>query len=191
MSLRHPLAPEADSGVPVSTASIRSPNKVGGSPRDSNVPALADSTKSPNMCLSPGLSPFASHTETPGIVNNPVAWSQGFQQGLDTAARQIQQGTQPRLMTSLGQGAESAARPFVLEAKFEPLSRGLERDVLGGDSADVMVPVILSLGDRSKKCVTTEIQVQDIINGAACTLEGMESCPSANCLAHHTVNFAK
>lgn len=174
MSLRHPQA-EADNGMPVSTVSIRSPNKMVGSPRDTNVPAPADSTKSPNMCLSPGLSPFASRTETSGIASNSVGWSQGFQQGLDAAARQIQQGTQPRFMMSAGQGVESAARPFVSEAKLEPLSRGLERVELGGDS-DNMVPVIVSLGDKKKRCVTTEVQLQDITNGVACTLEGRRNC---------------
>ena len=168
---RHPLTPEVDSGMTVSTPFPVSPNKIVESPRNTNVPAPADSTKSPNMCLSPGLSPFASRAETPGVVNNSPGWSQGFQQGLDAAARQIHQGSHPRLMRLPGQGAESAARPFVLEAKLESLSRGLERDELGDDS-DVIVPVILSLGDKSS--VTKEVQLKDIINGTTCTLEGKD-----------------
>ena len=170
---RHPLTPEVDSGMTVSTPFPVSPNKIVESPSNTNVPAPADSTKSPNMCLSPGLSPFASRAETPGVVNNSPGWSQGFQQGLDAAARQIHQGSQPRLMRLPGQGAESAARPFVLEAKLEPLSRGLERDELGDDS-DVIVPVIISLGDKSKSSVTKEVQLKDIINGTTCTLEGKD-----------------
>ena len=174
MSLRHPLAPEADSGMPVSTASLRSPNKSVGSPRVTNIPALADSTKSPSLCLSPGLSPLALRTDNPGVVNNNnyVCWNQGFHQGLDTETRQIHQGMQPRLMTSSA-GAESATRPFVLEGKMDALPRGLESDEMGGVGSDVMVPVILFLVDKSKKSVTTEIPLQDIVNGATCTLKGI------------------
>ena len=170
MSLRHPLAPEADSGMTVPAGIVISPNKIGGSPRDNNVPALADSTKSPNTCLSPSLNPFASRVET-SDVNSTAYWNQGFQQGLEVATRQLQQGSQPRPVMSSVQVAETAARPVVLETKSDSLSRGLDRDDLVGDS-DRVVPVIISLGDKSKKSVTAEIQIQDIANGAMCTLEG-------------------
>ena len=170
MSLRHPLAPEADSGMTVPAGIVISPNKIGGSPRDTNVPALADSTKSPNTCLSPSLNPFASRVET-SDVNSTAYWNQGFQQGLEVATRQLQQGSQPRPVMSSVQVAETAARPVVLETKSDSLSRGLDRDDLVGDS-DRVVPVIISLGDKSKKSVTAEIQIQDIANGAMCTLEG-------------------
>lgn len=56
---------------------------------------------------------------------------------------------------------------------MEALPRGLGRDEMGGVGYDVAVPVILSLGDKSKKSVTTEIPLQDIVNGAACTLKGI------------------
>lgn len=56
---------------------------------------------------------------------------------------------------------------------MEALPRGLGRDEMGGVGYDVGVPVILSLGDKSKKSVTTEIPLQDIVNGAACTLKGI------------------
>lgn len=172
MSLRHPLAPEADSGMPVSTVSLRSPKKSGVNHRDTNIPALADSTKSPSLCLSPGLSPLALHTDNPGAANNnnSISWNKGFQQGQDGEVRH--QGIQPRLMTSTPR-TESATRPFVLEGKMEALPRGLGRDEMGGVGYDVGVPVILSLGDKSKKSVTTEIPLQDIVNGAACTLKGI------------------
>ena len=56
---------------------------------------------------------------------------------------------------------------------MKALPRGLERDEMGGVCSDVGVPVILSLGDKSKTTVTTEIPLQDIVNGAACTLKGI------------------
>lgn len=165
MSLRHPPASEADSGLSVSTASV-----AGGSPRDTNVPA--DSTKSPSLCLSPGLSPSTLRTDSSGIVNNSVNWSQGFQQRLDPTGKPVQQGMQSGFMTSSPRGTEPAARPFVLEGKLETLSRGLDRDELGAADTNVIVPVIISLADKSKKNITTEIPLQDIINGSPCLLEG-------------------
>lgn len=160
MSLSHPTTPEADSGIPVSTATNRSPNKVKGSPRDSDTPAPADSTKSPSMCLSPGLSPYASRTEAPVSMHNSVGWNRGFQQE-----------QQPILGAALGQEAESASRSATQETKLEPLSKGSERDELVGD-VEVLVPVIVSLGDKEKRSVTTEIPLKDIVNGTSCALEG-------------------
>lgn len=175
MSLSHPTTPEADSGIPVSTATNRSPNKVKGSPRDSDPPAPADSTKSPSMCLSPGLSPYASRTEAPVSMHNSVGWNRGFQQGLDVISRHIpqfgQQEQQPILGAALGQEAESASRSATQETKLEPLSKGSERDELVGD-VEVLVPVIVSLGDKEKRSVTTEIPLKDIVNGTSCALEG-------------------
>jgi len=177
MSLSHPITPEADSGMPVPTAANRSPNNVEGNPRDTNTPALADSTKSPSMCLSPGLSPHASRTEGPVSMYNSVGWSQGFQQGLDAISRQIPQSgrqeLQPRLGAALGQEAESASRSATQETKLEPLSKGAERDELEGD-VEVLVPVIVSLGDKERRSITTEVQLKDILNGASCALEGLE-----------------
>ena len=175
MSLTHPITPEADSGVPVLTATNRSPDKVKESPRDSDTPPPADSTKSPSMCMSPGLSPYASRTEAPVSMLNSVGWNRGFQQGLDAISRHIpqlgQQDLQPRLGEALGQEAESASRPATQETKLEPLSKGAERDELGGD-VEVLVPVIVSLGDKEKRSVTTEVQLKDILNGTSCALEG-------------------
>ncbi len=172
MTLSHPVAPEADSGMPVLTSNGMSPSKTVVSPRVTNIPAPADSTKSPSMCLSPGLSPYAAHTETPVTIHNSVGWNQG----LDGTARQIPQTApqelQPRLSTALGQGAETAMRPVTLEAKLEPLSRGAEREEVEEDE-DVLVPVIVSLVDRERKSVTIQVPLKDIINGAPCTLEGM------------------
>ncbi|XP_078345650.1 uncharacterized protein LOC144631134 [Oculina patagonica] len=177
MTLSHPVAPEADSGMPVPTSNGMSSNKAVVSPRVTNIPAPADSTKSPSMCLSPGLSPYAAHIETPATIHNSVGWSQGFQQGLDGTARQTPQTApqelQPRLSAALGQGAESATRPVTLEAKLEPLSRGAEREEVEEDE-DVLVPVIVSLVDRERKSVTIQVPLKDIINGAPCTLEGLE-----------------
>lgn len=177
MTLSHPVAPEADSGMPVPTSNGMSPNKAVVSPGTTNIPAPADSTKSPSMCLSPGLSPFATPTETPVTIHNSVGWSQGFQQGLDGTARQIPQTApqelQPRLRAALGQGAESATRPVTLEAKLEPLSRGAEREEMEEDE-DALVPVIVSLADRERKSVTTQVPLKDVINGAPCALEGMK-----------------
>lgn len=164
--------------MPVPTAANRSPNNVEGNPRDTNTPALADSTKSPNMCLSPGLSPHASRTEGPVSMYNSVGWSQGFQQGLDAISRQIpqsgQQELQPRLGAALGQEAESASRSATQETKLEPLSKGAERDELEGD-VEVLVPVIVSLGDKERRSITTEVQLKDILNGASCALEGTKN----------------
>lgn len=175
MSLSHPIAPEADSGIPVTAAAGRSPNKVAESPRDTNIPAPADSTKSPSMCLSPGLSPYAPRTEASVTMHNSGGWSQGFQQGLDAIARQIpqtgQQELQPRVGAASGQQAESASRPAAQETKLEPPSKGAERDELEGDM-ETLVPVIVSLGDKERKSVTTEVLLKDIINGASCALEG-------------------
>lgn len=176
MSLTHPITPEADSGIPVPpTATNGSPNKVKGSPRDSDTPAPADSTKSPSMCLSPGLSPYASRTEAPVSMLNSVGWNRGFQQGLDVISRHIpqfgQQELQPRLGAALGQEAESASRSATQETKLEPLSKGAEREELGGD-VEVLVPVIVSLGDKEKRSVTTEVPLKDILNGTSCALEG-------------------
>ena len=171
MSLNHPVTPEADSGMPVPTANGISPNKMVVSPRDTNLPTLADSTKSPNMCLSPGLSQYSSFTDTPTTIHNSIGWNQGFQQGLDGTARPIPQTgpqeLQPRLSAGLGQGAQSAARPVT------PLSRA-EREELEGDE-DVLVPVIVSLGDKERRSVTTQVPLKDIISGAQCTLEGMKN----------------
>ena len=171
MSLSHLITPEADSGMPVPTANGISPNKMVVSPRDTNLPTLADSTKSPSMCLSPGLSQYGSFTDTPTTIHNSAGWNQGFQQGLDGTARPIPQTgpqeLQAKLSAALGQGAESAARPVT------PLSRA-EREELEGDE-DVLVPVIVSLGDKERRSVTTQVLLKDIITGAQCTLEGMKN----------------
>ena len=160
------------------TATNMSPKKVDNSPRDTNTPAPADSTKSPSMCLSPGLSPYASRTEAPVGMHNSVGWSQGLQQGLDVISRQItqagQQELQPRLGAALGQEAESAPRSATSETKVEPLSKGAERDELEGD-VEVFVPVIVSLGDKERRSVTTEVPLKDILNGASCALEGTKN----------------
>lgn len=162
--------------MPVPTGNGISPNRVVVNPRDTNIPAPADSTKSPSMCLSPGLSPYGSLAETLVTMHNSVGWSQGFRQGLDGTARQIPQTApqelQPRLSAVLGQEAESALRPATVEAKLEPLSRGAEREELEGDE-DVLVPVIVSLADKERKSVTTQVPLKDIISGSPCTLEGM------------------
>ena len=174
MSLSHPVTPEADGGMPVPTANCISPNKIVVSPKDTNLPALADSTKSPSMCLSPGLNQYGSFTDTPAAIHNSVGWNQGFQQGLDGTGRPIPQTSpqelQPRLSAALGQGAESAARPVTT------LSRA-EREELEGDD-DVLVPVIVSLADKERRSVTTQVPLKDIINGAQCSLEGMKNSSS-------------
>jgi len=109
---------------------------------------------------------------------NSVGWSQGFQQGLDAISRQIpqsgQQELQPRLGAALGQEAESASRSATQETKLEPLSKGAERDELEGD-VEVLVPVIVSLGDKERRSITTEVQLKDILNGASCALEGTKN----------------
>ena len=172
MSLSHPITPEADSGMPVPTDTNSSPNKVEGSPRDTNTPAPADSTKSPSMCLSPGLSPYASRIEAPVSMHNSVGWSQGFQQGLDPISRHIpssgRQELQPRLGAALGQEAKSVSRSAAQETK---LFKGAERDELDGDE-EVLVPVIVSLGDKERRSVTTQVPLKDILSGTSCALEG-------------------
>ena len=164
--------------MPVSTATNRSPNNVEGNPRDTNTPALADSTKSPSMCLSPGLSAYASRTEAPVSMCNSLGWSQGFQQGLDTLSRQIlqsgQQDLQPRLGAALGQEAQSASKSATPETKSEPLLKSIERNEQE-DDMEVLVPVIVSLGDKERRSITTEAPLKDILNGASCTVEGTKN----------------
>ena len=78
------------------------------------------------------------------------------------------------MTTGLEQGVGSAAGLVAVEAKLEPLSRGAEREELGGDE-DTMVPVIVTLADKERKSVTTQVPLRDIINGAPCTLQGMKN----------------
>lgn len=77
-------------------------------------------------------------------------------------------------MTSSPTG-ESTTKGFVTEEQSETSSRGLERELKGvGDTDAAIVPVIISMGDNSKRSVTMEIPFEDIVKGARCTLEGME-----------------
>ena len=173
ISTRHPLTIEADSGVPVSLVTARWLSKVAESSRDINFPALADSTRSPSMCSSPGLSPFSLPTESPGVKHNSVSWNTGYQQAFDATRRPSQQGMQTKFMTSPSEG-ESSTRPYVMEGQLEALSRRLEVDEKGGTDSGSMVPVIVSLGDKTKKNATIEIPLEDIAKGAACSIEGMK-----------------
>lgn len=60
------------------------------------------------------------------------------------------------------------------EEQSETSSRGLEKDLKGVGDTDAIVPVIISMGDNSKRSVTIEVPLEDIVKGASCTLEGME-----------------
>lgn len=145
-----------------------------GNPRDTSMSSPADSTKSPSMCLSPGVSSY--HASSPVTAHSFVAWNQGFHQGFDTMARPV---SQEGRTSTLRQGAELAARPVVMETQPGPVSGGTEGDHPLGDE-EGLVPVILSLGDnppshRDKKCVTTEVPLKDIINGSPCAMEGLEN----------------
>ncbi|XP_068688825.1 uncharacterized protein [Montipora foliosa] len=173
ISSRHPLTIEADSGVPVSLVTARWLSKVAESPRDINFPALADSTRSPSMCSSPGLSPFSLPTESPGVKHNSVSWNTGYQQAFDATRRPSQQGMQTKFMTSPSEG-ESSTRPYVMEGQLEALSGRLEVDEKRGTDSGSMVPVIVSLGDKTKKNATIEIPLEDIAKGAACSIEGFQ-----------------
>jgi len=130
------------------------------------------------MCLSPGLSPHASRTEAPVSLCNPLGWSQGFQQGLDAISRQLlqsgQQELQPRLGAALAQEAQSASRSATQETKSESLSKSAERNEME-DDVEVLVPVIVSLGDRERRSITTEVPLKDILNGASCAVEGTKN----------------
>ena len=146
-----------------------------GNPRDTFMSSPADSTKSPSMCLSPGVS--SNHASSPVTTHSFVAWNQGYHQGFDTMAKQIpQEGRTPIVR----QGAESVARPVIMATKPVPVSRETEADHSLGDE-EGLVPVIVSLGDnppshRDKKCLSTEVPLKDIINGAPCAMEGIQNC---------------
>jgi len=109
---------------------------------------------------------------------NSLGWSQGFQQGLDTLSRQIlqsgQQDLQPRLGAALGQEAQSASKSATPETKSEPLLKSIERNEQE-DDMEVLVPVIVSLGDKERRSITTEAPLKDILNGASCTVEGTKN----------------
>lgn len=85
-----------------------------------------------------------------------------------------QQVVQPRLVAALRQEAESASMSAIQETKLEPLSKGVEKDDLEGD-VEAFVPVIVSLGDKERRSVTTEVPLKHILNGASCALEGTKN----------------
>lgn len=85
-----------------------------------------------------------------------------------------QQVVQPRLVATLGQEAESLSMSAAQETKLEPLSKGAETDDLEGD-VEAFVPVIVSLGDKERRSVTTEVPLKHILNGASCALEGTKN----------------
>ena len=85
-----------------------------------------------------------------------------------------QQVVQPRLVAALRQEAESASMSATQETKLEPLSKGVEKDDLEGD-VEAFVPVIVSLGDKERRSVTTEVPLKHILNGASCALEGTKN----------------
>lgn len=177
MKLREPQTiTEGDSGMSVLTDNSSSLTTAVGNPRDTSMSSPADSTKSPSMCLSPGVSSY--HASSPVTAHSFVAWNQGFHQGFDTMARPV---SQEGRTSTLRQGAELAARPVVMETQPGPVSGGTEGDHPLGDE-EGLVPVILSLGDnppshRDKKCVTTEVPLKDIINGSPCAMEGIKKIP--------------
>ena len=159
---------DSNSGCPVTTVGVRRLDKLAESPRDINFPA--DSTKSPSLCSSPEGSSSASSTENQHLTNNSVSWNPGSQQGWHATGRPIPS----KFMTSSPTG-ESTTKGFVTEEQSETSSRGLERELKGvGDTDAAIVPVIISMGDNSKRSVTMEIPFEDIVKGARCTLEGME-----------------
>nr|XP_058945587.1 uncharacterized protein LOC131773658 isoform X3 [Pocillopora verrucosa] len=174
MKVREPPIPEGDSDMSVLTDRSSSLTTAVGNPRDTFMSSPADSTKSPSMCLSPGVS--SNHASSPVTTHSFVAWNQGYHQGFDTMAKQIpQEGRTPIVR----QGAESVARPVIMATKPVPVSRETEADHSLGDE-EGLVPVIVSLGDnppshRDKKCVSTEVPLKDIINGAPCAMEGLEN----------------
>ena len=92
----------------------------------------------------------------------------------------------PKFMTS-SPTSKSTTRGFVTEGPSETPSRGLERDLKGVGDTDALVPVIISLGDNSKRSVTTEVPFEDIVRGASCTLEGMEQIVFSSSV-HRVVN---
>ena len=175
MKVREPPIPEGDSDMSVLTDRSSSLTTAVGNPRDTFMSSPADSTKSPSMCLSPGVS--SNHASSPVTTHSFVAWNQGYHQGFDTMAKQIpQEGRTPIVR----QGAESVARPVIMATKPVPVSRETEADHSLGDE-EGLVPVIVSLGDnppshRDKKCVSTEVPLKDIINGAPCAMEGIQNC---------------
>lgn len=175
MKVREPPIPEGESDMSVLTDRSSSLTTAVGNPRDTFMSSPADSTKSPSMCLSPGVS--SNHASSPVTTHSFVAWNQGYHQGFDTMAKQIpQEGRTPIVR----QGAESVARPVIMATKPVPVSRETEADHSLGDE-EGLVPVIVSLGDnppshRDKKCVSTEVPLKDIINGAPCAMEGIQNC---------------
>lgn len=157
----------SDSGWPVTTVSVRRLEKVTESPRDINFPA--DSTKSPSLCSSPEGSSSASSTENQHLANNSVSLNPGSQRRCRATGRPIPS----KFMTSSSTG-ESTTRGFVTEEQSETSSRGLEKDLKGVGDTDAIVPVIISMGDNSKRSVTIEVPLEDIVKGASCTLEGLQ-----------------
>lgn len=77
------------------------------------------------------------------------------------------------------------------EEQSETSSGGLERDLKGVGDTDAIVPVIISMGDNSKRSVTMEVPLEDIVKGASCTLEGMEHIVFLSTALHSTSILGK